>query len=327
MEHDGDEPNPNPMHSLLASQRAAHLAAFRATVPVLSHELYKGQCGRVAVIGGCEEYTGAPYFSAMASLKLGADLSHVICDVTAGPVIKSYSPELIVHPYLRTSDSLPLRPASPEDIVKRVADLLPRFHCVVLGPGLGRDPVMMQLARGILAAVKERGMPVVLDADALYLVAQDPNIIRGYPHAVLTPNVAEFRRLLDALRLPGDATLRDVVAQLGGVAVVEKGKVDRISQEVNGTLHAAACNEDGGLRRFGGQGDVLTGALATFLAWDRIKGGEGLSVHSMWAACAVTRMASNRAFGEHGRGTTTGAVLDALPRVFADAFDVPTAQE
>jgi ATP-dependent NAD(P)H-hydrate dehydratase len=34
----------------------------------------KGQHGRVAVIGGCEDYTGAPYFSAMASARLGADL-------------------------------------------------------------------------------------------------------------------------------------------------------------------------------------------------------------------------------------------------------------
>ena len=74
--------------------------AARALVPRLTNELHKGECGRIAVFGGCVMYTGAPYFAAIAAVKAGADLAHVFCEQQAGVVIKAYSPELIVHPVL-----------------------------------------------------------------------------------------------------------------------------------------------------------------------------------------------------------------------------------
>ena len=67
-------------------------------------------------------YTGAPYFSAITALKTGADLVHVFCEREAGQVIKSYSPELIVHPVLDT-----------EYVMEEIDQWLPRFHCVVIG--------------------------------------------------------------------------------------------------------------------------------------------------------------------------------------------------
>ena len=63
--------------------------------------LRKGNCGRILVIGGSQEYTGAPYFASIAALRMGADIAHVICQPEASSVIKSYSPDLIVHPLLR----------------------------------------------------------------------------------------------------------------------------------------------------------------------------------------------------------------------------------
>lgn len=50
------------------------LAKVYKMVPPMLESFHKGQLGRVAVIGGSEDYTGAPYFSAMASAKLGADM-------------------------------------------------------------------------------------------------------------------------------------------------------------------------------------------------------------------------------------------------------------
>ena len=67
-------------------------------------------------------YTGAPYFAAFSALKTGADLVHVFCEREAGQVIKSYSPELIVHPVLDT-----------EYVMEQIDQWLPRFHCVVIG--------------------------------------------------------------------------------------------------------------------------------------------------------------------------------------------------
>ena len=68
---------------------AASLAArVRALVPALADERYKGQAGKVGVLGGCREYTGAPFFAAQAAMRVGADLSHVFCTRSAAPVIK-----------------------------------------------------------------------------------------------------------------------------------------------------------------------------------------------------------------------------------------------
>ncbi|KAK6038786.1 hypothetical protein COOONC_23709, partial [Cooperia oncophora] len=68
---------------------------------------FKGKCGKIAVIGGSIEYTGAPFFAAISALRLGADLVHVICAPEAAPVIKTFSPELIVHPGLEPENVLP----------------------------------------------------------------------------------------------------------------------------------------------------------------------------------------------------------------------------
>ena len=100
----------------------------RSIVPKLTDNLHKGQCGRIGVFGGCIMYTGAPYFSAITALKTGADLVHVFCEKDAGQVIKSYSPELIVHPVLDT-----------EYVLEEIDSWLPRFHCVVIGKRISKD--------------------------------------------------------------------------------------------------------------------------------------------------------------------------------------------
>lgn len=56
-------------------------------------------------MGGSFEYTGAPYYSAMAALKMGADLAHIFCSRDAAGPIKTYSPELIVHPIFDYNES------------------------------------------------------------------------------------------------------------------------------------------------------------------------------------------------------------------------------
>jgi hypothetical protein len=112
----------SPPCMLLTRARVRHAA-----------ESHKGQHGKVGIVGGCREYTGAPYFAAISAVRVGAgqaaaaqqprspaqltgappaaqvgaDLSHVICTGGAGGVIKGYSPELIVLPYLPDLEAHP----------------------------------------------------------------------------------------------------------------------------------------------------------------------------------------------------------------------------
>lgn len=87
----------------------------------------------------------------------------------------------------------------PPDLEKTIDGLLSRLHVLIIGPGLGREDYMQAFARLTLSLAKKQDMYVVLDADALWMVQKDPETIKGYPKAVLTPNLVEFKRLCEAL--------------------------------------------------------------------------------------------------------------------------------
>ncbi|KAJ3104043.1 hypothetical protein HDU97_009590 [Phlyctochytrium planicorne] len=236
---------------------------LRAIAPPLTHDLYKGQSGRICVIGGSEEYTGAPFYAAMSALKMGTDICHVICEKSASTVIKSYSPDLIVHPYLTAKESS-FSTSECEAIVSKCLSVIDRVHVVVLGPGLSRDPMMQHTAGLLIEAFKKVNKPLILDADGLYAVQQSPELVKNYTGAILTPNAAEFQRLTDKLGLKGpSATAESLSKALGNVTIFQKGKVDHITDGTN----TVVCVEEGSPRRCGGQGDVLTGTIAAFLAW------------------------------------------------------------
>ncbi|XP_054430373.1 ATP-dependent (S)-NAD(P)H-hydrate dehydratase isoform X2 [Pteronotus mesoamericanus] len=289
----------------------------RNIIPPLATKKHKGQDGRIGIVGGCQEYTGAPYFAAISALKVGADLSHVFCTREAAPVIKSYSPELIVHPVLDRPDA-----------VHEVERWLPRLHALVVGPGLGREDALLKNVEGILEASKARAIPVVIDADGLWLVAQQPALIQGYQKAVLTPNHMEFTRLCEAvLRDPVDGSdRREAVLRLsqalGNVTVVQKGEQDVISDG----KQVLECSLQGSNRRCGGQGDLLSGSLGVLVHWalragpEKTQGFSPLLV-AAFGACSLTRQCNHQAFQKHGRSTMTTNMIEEIGPAFSKLFE------
>jgi hypothetical protein len=69
---------------------------IRPVIPPLLTTDHKGTMGRIGVLGGSSDYTGAPFYAADGALKFGCDLSFVFCSKDASIPIKSYSPELMV---------------------------------------------------------------------------------------------------------------------------------------------------------------------------------------------------------------------------------------
>ncbi|KAK0660505.1 Ribokinase-like protein [Cercophora samala] len=325
------------------------LGRVRQLIPPMLDKFHKGQMGRVAVIGGSEDYTGAPYFSAMASARLGCDLSHVICTPTAATVIKTYSPNLMVHPLMRSLPTSPAKPAGedkgdsshnkhdtdPSEIASRIIPLLSRLHVLVIGPGLGRDPLMQETVALVIKAAKEKNMPMVLDADALLLICNDPDLVRGYKQAILTPNVVEFERLAKALNIEKEVAkegketdrVERLARELGGVMVLQKGGKDHLS---NGTV-TYSVDLEGGRKRSGGQGDTLTGSIATFLGWRkayheglwdvknklRVEETVGLAV---FGGSAITRECSRLAFAKRGRSLQASDLTDEVHTAFLNIF-------
>ena len=145
------------------------------------------------MLGGSFEYTGAPFYAGVSSLKTGADLCHIFCVEEAAGPIKSYSPELIVHPLLRSDASLvqceePQRAEALLKAVERIAQVLTRLDALVIGPGLGRDASVYEVTRTIIEKAKEANLPLILDGDALYFISLEPGMEKGYKNAILTPN-------------------------------------------------------------------------------------------------------------------------------------------
>ncbi|XP_069492848.1 ATP-dependent (S)-NAD(P)H-hydrate dehydratase isoform X2 [Ambystoma mexicanum] len=286
-------------------------------IPPLTTKKHKGQDGKIGIFGGCQEYTGAPYYAAITALKVGADLSHVFCTKDAASVIKSYSPELIVHPVL----DLP-------NAVQEVEKWLPSLHTVVIGPGLGRDDKTLQNAKAIIEKSKTRGIPIVIDADGLWLIAQEPSIIQGYQRAILTPNFMEFSRLYDALlQDPVDSNdnqgcVLRLSQSMGNVTIVQKGERDFISDGET----VLVCSHEGSSRRCGGQGDLLSGSLGVLAHWAFIAGPEktnGLNpfLVAAFGACSLTRQCNNQAFQEHGRSMITTDMIAEVGSAFHKLFE------
>ncbi|RDX56402.1 Ribokinase-like protein [Lentinus brumalis] len=319
------------------------LKQIKAIIPPLNGSLHKGQSGRVGVLGGAMDYTGAPFFASISALRIGADLSHVICSPTAANAIKSYSPDLIVHPILREDQT-------PEAVRPTLSSLLSRLHVLIVGPGLGREEYMQNFAKLAVNIAKEQGMYLVLDADALWMAGQDLSIIHGYRRAVLTPNVMEFKRLSENLKIdpsiPPEERAMHVSRALGGVTVLEKGahdiictntgKASKEEAQLNKIAEGESAEErvvvdvPGGLKRCGGQGDILSGSVGTMLAWGKCfedgSFGDGsvppsrIPLLAAVGGSLVTRTASRRAFSKQGRGLVTQDMLPEIGGAFAEIF-------
>jgi ATP-dependent NAD(P)H-hydrate dehydratase len=304
-------------------------ALERCIIP-LSASSYKGSSGRVGVLGGSERYTGAPYYAAMASLKCGADLAFCFCAEEAAVPLKTYSPELMVAPVYKAStfkEAFHARGKNQdyehrdevcneliEKMVEEVCSMMDKMHVLVVGPGLGRFPLVQEAtARIIKRAQSEYKLPLVIDADALFLLTMGryDKILSDESTVVLTPNAMELKRLRESqICLPE------------GCIVIEKGATDSIreasySDSSSQTTPAMVCGEVGGLKRSGGIGDILAGTCGTLVAWNRIlTDRDQASLEDLplacWTACCFVKRSTKKAFDIHRRSMTAPDILDEL---------------
>ena len=291
----------------------------------LSSDNHKGSSGRIGILGGSAQYTGAPYYAGMAALQTGADLAYIFCAQEAALAIKSYSPELMVTPvYVASSLDSAWKGGSEKEqeglveaMVEQVVSHMERLHVLVMGPGLGRCPLVFRATAQIMKQAMERSLWIVVDADALFLLTLKnyTGILRDYDKVVLTPNVIEYKRLIQALG-------EDDLGLLTKGLVVQKGAQDLISQV---GLEPLLCAEIGGLKRSGGLGDILSGTLAAFIGWHMILQSRGCDVDqqlSCWVACCVARRATHSAFLAKRRAMTAPDVLHFIGPSMMEMEDV-----
>lgn len=227
---------------MLPSLSAAELISHLPRRPADSH---KGMFGTVAVIGGARGMVGAPLLAARAALKLGAGCVRV--GMIAEPV-------------------LAVDPTQPELMIDSASEILRQvqFSVLVMGCGMGMQaPVLLGHAMNC-------SVPLVLDADALNLLAQYGELRallakRSAP-TVFTPHPGEAANLLGwpvaTVQADRVTAVQQLAQQLGG-PVVLKG-FHSLCADVDGKVFINNSGNPG--MSTAGMGDVLAGMVASFLA-------------------------------------------------------------
>ncbi len=216
----------------------------------LKRKDHKGQNGKVLVVGGSEEYVGAPALAGLAALKTGVDVVTICAPEKVAWVINSYSPDLIVKKFIgREFDVTHCR---------EIINISKKYDVVLLGPGLGiNKDFVLKLLRNIKK-------PFVIDADALKVI--NINIVEN---SILTPHAKEFEILYtNTLKgvnySPEDqaANIKNIKKAIGSNVILLKGKIDTIFSRKK--EHQNKTGNPG--MTVGGTGDVLAGLCAGFLA-------------------------------------------------------------
>lgn len=284
-----------------ASGHALDESLLQSLLPARRRNSHKGSYGSVGILGGAPGMVGAALLAARAALLLGAGRVTVGLLDEQGPALDPQQPELM----LRAWHELPR---------------LDALDVIAAGPGLGDLPA----AHASLVWALETTLPLVLDADALNLLARDKGlrttlVARSAP-TILTPHPAEAARLLasDTRTIQSDrvTAARRMATELG-CAVVLKGA---------GSISAVAGGERWFVHRTGnpgmasaGMGDVLTGMIAALLA-------QGLSAEHALTGGVTLHGAAGDALSR-AAGVPDGLVGLTASEVVAAARSLLAAQQ
>ena len=233
-------------------------ASMRA-LPKRCGNVNKGHFGHVLAIGGDFGMGGAVRLAAEAALRCGAGLVSVATRGAHVPALLAGRPELMVRGVEEAAS---------------IDDLIERATVVAVGPGLGRATWGAWLFESALGSQR----PLVIDADALNLLAASPQTVRD---AVLTPHPGEAARLLgiDTASVQADrfAAARALAKKYDAIVVL-KGAGSLVAAPDG---RVAVCPWGNAGMASGGTGDVLTGVIAALRAqglpaWDAACAGVAL---------------------------------------------------
>ena len=209
---------------------------------------HKGTFGNALIVAGSQETMGAALLCVDACLHTGAGITTAYIPKKGLISLNTRIPEAVA--YLRNKDALPTK----SELIK--------YQSIAVGSGLGKSKSEIKLVKFLL---KEARVPMVLDADALNIIADNPLFLRQLPiNCILTPHLKEFDRLfgthtswLDRIKTA------QVIAIKHQIIILLKNKYSFIILPNGKVLINPTGNP---AMAVGGMGDVLTGMIASFLA-------------------------------------------------------------
>lgn len=219
----------------------------KPTLPSRNIDAHKGSFGSVVILGGDTGMVGAVLLAARAALHCGAGRIYAAMLCQNAPAVDMVHPEIMLR-------SMP-------EIAK-----LPQLNCVVLGPGLGQS----EAATVLLEFWLQKNIPLLLDADALNLIASHPRLAdlvkERKAETVITPHAGEAARLLGVSIMHIQQNRDESALQLAKnfhVTCVLKG-AGTICAHHDGTWFVNTSGNVG--LASGGTGDVLSGIIGSLIA-------------------------------------------------------------
>ncbi|MFH1860511.1 MAG: NAD(P)H-hydrate dehydratase [bacterium] len=244
-----------------------NLLTMEDIAPLIPHhpiDAHKGLCGKAFILAGSTGMTGAAALCSEAALRIGAGLVTLGIPESLNHIMEIKLTEIMTIPLPQTSLS-----AFSQQGYEKIMSFCENMDVVAIGPGIGRDKDTIELIKRLILQLK---VPMVIDADALFAIAQQPDILKHkIAPAVITPHPGEMAYLLGC-------TTEDVInnridvarkfAEEHDTTVVLKGAKTIIADPL-GNIWINPTGNQG--MATAGCGDVLTGMISGLIA-------QGLSV-------------------------------------------------
>ena len=242
----------------------------------------KGTYGKILVVAGSKNMSGAAYFSAKAAYRMGAGLVRIVTPEENRQILQTLLPEAIVTTYQRSQldgDWL--------------TEAINWASAIVIGPGMGISEEAKYLLSKVLSISK---VPLVIDADAITLVAKEPELLHDHEQKIImTPHVGEMSRLTGK---PIPKIADDIIEVAEKFAAEKKLTCvlkDARTIVTEGTEDTYVNISGNNGMATGGTGDVLTGVIVGLLAQglrEREAARLGVYIHGLAGDAAAAQKGS-----------------------------------
>lgn len=228
-------------------------------LPIRRRLGHKGEHGRAVLVAGSQGMAGAAVLAGQAALRSGVGLLQMVTPKGVRPLLH----QGIIEATVWASDEEEQLGIGSWPIIETLCQ---EAQALAIGPGLGQNPEFLQVLENVLGRI---ALPVMLDADALNLLAQEPGLLRvrqGRGPLILTPHPGEMARLCQVSTMEVQANRLELAVSKAvewEAIVVLKGATTIIASP-DGRAYLNLTGNPG--LGTGGTGDVLTGSIAGWLA-------------------------------------------------------------
>ena len=258
----------------------------------------KGSCGKVLIIGGSPCMAGAPYFSAKAAYRTGCGLVEIFSHEENRVILQTLIPEAVLSTWGDKID------------FEKLENSIKKADVIAIGMGLSTSDDALEILKFTL---QKRNCPIVIDADALNLIAKNSDLIKlAKNDAIITPHPLEMSRIsgVEVTKITENIpNFAQNFANKNGLICVLKDHNTAVAKPCSDSIYINQSGNSG--MSTGGSGDVLDGVIASLLAQGctpYVAATLGVYIHGLAGDVASEKLTQYSLMASD--------IINALPEVF-----------